>query len=166
MKKTSKNLHHFFIKGLVQKRQAFACLGLLLLAMLSVSFPIMISATTVNSDLVSSEYKETSVAINPNYYEQNLTPFLEYFEDTSHSLTINEIKSTSESYNLTLLTLSFVDCVFTDFSFWYRFYLKNNTWNFIPIKLPNLLINQFFVTNETLYIYDDEFLHQYQLINE
>lgn len=46
------------------------------------------------------------------------------------------------------------------------FYLKNNTGNVIPIKLPNLLIKQFFVTNETLYIYDDEFLHQYQLINE
>jgi len=46
------------------------------------------------------------------------------------------------------------------------FYLKNNTENTIPIELPNLLINRFFVTNETLYIYDDEFLHQYQLINE
>ena len=46
------------------------------------------------------------------------------------------------------------------------FYLKNNTGNVIPIKLPNLLIKQFFVTNETLYIYDDEFLHQYQLIKE
>jgi hypothetical protein len=46
------------------------------------------------------------------------------------------------------------------------FYLKNNTGNVIPIKLPNLLIKQFFVINETLYIYDDEFLHQYQLINE
>ena len=46
------------------------------------------------------------------------------------------------------------------------FYLKNNTENVAPIKLPNLLIKQFFVTNETLYIYDDEFLHQYQLIND
>jgi len=46
------------------------------------------------------------------------------------------------------------------------FYLKNNTGNVIPIKLPNLLIKQFFVTNETLYIYEDEFLHQYQLIND
>ena len=41
------------------------------------------------------------------------------------------------------------------------FYLKNNTGNTIPILLPNLLIKQFFVTNETLYIYDDEFLYQY-----
>lgn len=46
------------------------------------------------------------------------------------------------------------------------FYLKNNTGNVIPIQLSNLLIKQFFVTNETLYIYDGEFLHQYQLINE
>lgn len=48
----------------------------------------------------------------------------------------------------------------------FLFYLKNNTGNAIPIQLPNLLIKQFFVTNETLYIYDDEFLHQYQLIND
>lgn len=34
------------------------------------------------------------------------------------------------------------------------------------INLPKLLINRFFVTNESLYIYSDEFLHQYQLINE
>jgi hypothetical protein len=46
------------------------------------------------------------------------------------------------------------------------FYLKNNTENVSPIQLPNLLIKQFFVTNETLYIYDGEFLYQYQLINE
>lgn len=32
-----------------------------------------------------------------------------------------------------------------------------------PIKLPNLLIKQFSVTNETLYIYDNETLHEYQL---
>ncbi|NRB83823.1 MAG: hypothetical protein HRU49_08625 [Winogradskyella sp.] len=32
-----------------------------------------------------------------------------------------------------------------------------------PIKHPNLLISQFLVTNETLYIYDDEMLRQYQL---
>ena len=34
-----------------------------------------------------------------------------------------------------------------------------------PITLPELLIKQFFVTNETLYIYDGETLHQYQLLN-
>lgn len=43
------------------------------------------------------------------------------------------------------------------------FYLKDNTENPIPIKLPNLLINQFLLTNETLYIYDGEILHQFQL---
>ena len=46
------------------------------------------------------------------------------------------------------------------------FYLKSDTGIVIPIKLPNLLIKRFFVTNETLYIYDDEFLHKYQLIKE
>lgn len=32
------------------------------------------------------------------------------------------------------------------------------------IKLPELLIKQFFVTNETVYIYDHKFLYRYQLI--
>ena len=32
-----------------------------------------------------------------------------------------------------------------------------------PILLPKLLINQFLLTNETLYIYDSENLHKYQL---
>ena len=43
------------------------------------------------------------------------------------------------------------------------FYLKKNTESIIPIALPNLLINQFFVTNETLYIYNEKILHKYQL---
>ena len=33
----------------------------------------------------------------------------------------------------------------------------------IPINLPKLLINQFLLTNETLYIYDLNLLHKYQL---
>lgn len=43
------------------------------------------------------------------------------------------------------------------------FYLKKNEENPISILIPNLLINQFFVTNETLYIYDNELLHKYQI---
>ena len=43
------------------------------------------------------------------------------------------------------------------------FYLKDKTENSIPIDLPNLLINQFFVTNETLYIYDGINLHKFKL---
>lgn len=42
-------------------------------------------------------------------------------------------------------------------------YLKNGAENIIPISLPNLLINQFFVTNQTLYLYDAETLYKYQL---
>ena len=41
--------------------------------------------------------------------------------------------------------------------------LPKNSNVFKHIKLPELLINQFLVTNETLYIYDDEMLHQFQL---
>ncbi|MGC1206261.1 MAG: hypothetical protein WA839_15435 [Flavobacteriaceae bacterium] len=41
------------------------------------------------------------------------------------------------------------------------FYLKKNTENINPISIPNFLINQFFVTNETLYIYEDETLHEF-----
>lgn len=43
------------------------------------------------------------------------------------------------------------------------FYLNRDTNIIIPISHPNLLIKQFFVTNEILYIYADEFLHRYQL---
>ncbi len=35
--------------------------------------------------------------------------------------------------------------------------------NITPLDLPELLIKAFFATDETLYIYDGEFLHQYQL---
>lgn len=43
------------------------------------------------------------------------------------------------------------------------FILPKNTTKILAIEHPNLLINQFLVTNETLYIYDDEMLRQYQL---
>ena len=43
------------------------------------------------------------------------------------------------------------------------FYLVKGTEIFIEIKIPKLLINHFFVTNQTLYIYDNEFLYQYRL---
>ncbi|MGE5942879.1 MAG: hypothetical protein ACM31G_00935 [Flavobacteriales bacterium] len=43
------------------------------------------------------------------------------------------------------------------------FYLKGNQDMPNAIKLPNLLINQFFVTNETLYIYDGEYLHKFKI---
>lgn len=43
------------------------------------------------------------------------------------------------------------------------FFLKKNTEKTVPIEMPNLLIQAFFVTNETLYIYTSEILHQFQL---
>jgi hypothetical protein len=43
------------------------------------------------------------------------------------------------------------------------FYLKKNMSEITAIKLPKLLISQFLVTNETLYIYDGKILYQYQL---
>lgn len=43
------------------------------------------------------------------------------------------------------------------------FYLAKGTEIFIELEIPKLLIKQFLVTNETLYIYDDEFLHKYRL---
>ena len=46
------------------------------------------------------------------------------------------------------------------------YFKSKNSIEINAILLPKLLINRFFVTNESLYIYDDEFLHQYQLINE
>jgi len=41
--------------------------------------------------------------------------------------------------------------------------LQKNKMEIKPISHPNLLINQFLVTNETVYIYDSEILHKYQL---
>ena len=43
------------------------------------------------------------------------------------------------------------------------FYLSGDYNNIIPLNLPELLIKAFFATDETLYIYDGEYLHQYQL---
>ncbi len=42
-------------------------------------------------------------------------------------------------------------------------YLKKDSEITIPISIPNLLINDFFVTNETLYIYANEILHEYKI---
>ncbi len=42
-------------------------------------------------------------------------------------------------------------------------YMPKDSEIFIPITINELLINQFLVTNETLYIYDSKTLHQYQL---
>ncbi len=42
-------------------------------------------------------------------------------------------------------------------------YLPKNSEIYLTIPLVGLLINQFLVTNETLYIYDSKKLHQYQL---
>ena len=45
-----------------------------------------------------------------------------------------------------------------------KLYLKTkNSSEFQLLKLPELLINQFFVTDETLYIYDGDFLYKYHL---
>ncbi|WP_299398044.1 hypothetical protein [uncultured Gelidibacter sp.] len=43
------------------------------------------------------------------------------------------------------------------------YFLAKETAQLTPIQLPELLIKQFLVTNETLYIYTDETLHQFQL---
>lgn len=42
-------------------------------------------------------------------------------------------------------------------------YLKKGSKTTIPISIPNLLINAFFVTNETLYIYANEILLEYKI---
>jgi len=43
------------------------------------------------------------------------------------------------------------------------FYLNKDSEKFTELRISKLLIKQFFVTNETVYIYDDEFLHEYRL---
>jgi hypothetical protein len=44
--------------------------------------------------------------------------------------------------------------------------LPKNTSEILPVEHPNLLINQFLVTNESLYIYDSKILRKYQLKTE
>ncbi|MBU2939981.1 hypothetical protein KO494_10565 [Lacinutrix sp. C3R15] len=46
------------------------------------------------------------------------------------------------------------------------YYLKKNTNEIVDIKSPNLLINQFLLTNETLYIYHAKTLSKFQLKNK
>lgn len=43
------------------------------------------------------------------------------------------------------------------------FFLAKDTGQLIPIHLPEMLIKQFLVTNESLYLYNDETLHQFHL---
>ena len=45
------------------------------------------------------------------------------------------------------------------------YYKLKNSDTFLNLNLPKVLVKQFFVTNQTLYIYDEEFLHHYQLLN-
>ena len=45
------------------------------------------------------------------------------------------------------------------------FYLKKKDEKPTKISIPNLLINQFFVINETLYIYDEESLQKFLIKN-
>jgi len=42
-------------------------------------------------------------------------------------------------------------------------FLPKDSETYFPLPLNGLLIKQFLVTNETLYIYDSKKLHQYQL---
>ncbi|TYB78274.1 hypothetical protein [Bizionia myxarmorum] len=45
------------------------------------------------------------------------------------------------------------------------YFLNDKTQEISPIKLPILLINQFLVTGETLYIYDSKILHEFEIKN-
>jgi hypothetical protein len=45
------------------------------------------------------------------------------------------------------------------------YYKPKNTESFLMLNLNKVLVKQFFVTNQSLYIYDEEFLHHYQLLN-
>ena len=45
------------------------------------------------------------------------------------------------------------------------YYKLKDSETFLNLNLSKVLVKQFFVTNQTLYIYDDEFLYHYQLLN-
>ncbi|MFD2542450.1 hypothetical protein ACFSSB_08975 [Lacinutrix gracilariae] len=46
------------------------------------------------------------------------------------------------------------------------YYLKKNTEQFAKVEIPNLLINQFLLTNQTLYLYQPKTLSKFQLKNK
>jgi len=46
------------------------------------------------------------------------------------------------------------------------YYLSKGNQNIVPIEIPELLIKQFLLTRGSLYIYDNEFLHEYQILKE
>ncbi|WP_034043159.1 hypothetical protein [Wocania ichthyoenteri] len=70
-----------------------------------------------------------------------------------------------ENKNYTALALNYGNIVLqsSDKSL---YYLPKNSQVITPIETPKLLIKQFLVTRGSLYIYDNEFLHEYQLIKD
>jgi hypothetical protein len=72
--------------------------------------------------------------------------------------------SKSKNYEYTKLSLVKNGLIFFKENNLYYHEIESDT--YIPITLPELLIKQFFVTNETLYIYDGKTLYHYQLIKE
>ena len=103
---------------------------------------------------------------------------------------LNEIRALDSDYNnCWVLTEKELQCYnyigslisklpnegFTDLKLWNGvlflqkensiYYKLKNSESFLLLNLPKILVKQFFVTNQTLYIYDEEFLHHYQLLN-
>ncbi|WOD42186.1 hypothetical protein [Hwangdonia lutea] len=70
-----------------------------------------------------------------------------------------------ENKNYTAMVLNF-DNIVLQSSDKNLHYLPKNSQVIAPIKTPKLLINQFLLNRGSLYLYDNEFLHEYQLIKD
>lgn len=70
-----------------------------------------------------------------------------------------------ENKNYTAMALSYDNLVLQS-SDKNLHYLSKNSQIIVPIELPKLLINQFLLNRGSLYIYDNKFLHEYQLIKD
>lgn len=68
-----------------------------------------------------------SINLEPAYYQKNITPYLDYFEDSTHGLSSSDVINQTDSYSWQHLNSEAVDWGFTSSSFWYRAQLKNNT---------------------------------------
>lgn len=77
--------------------------------------------------IASLNVSANTQTIETDYYKKNLTPYLEYFEDKSHDLSISDIIKNPNNYHWQALNSEMVDWGFTESSFWYRINLKNKT---------------------------------------
>src|SRR5690606_33802903 len=92
---------------------------LLALVCLCASLPVLMLADNATPPAPASQ-----VLIPPGYYQINLTGHLEYYQDDSDQLTLEDARALPDS-QWSSLRKDIVDWGFTRASFWYRISLHN-----------------------------------------